>query len=129
MDAQRAGGAMSTLLVPAGRARSRPSSSAAQANGWSIFGPPIRGRSCGSCKLCCTLVPVQLREGHKPSGVRCPHLTSRGCGIYATQPEPCAAWSCKWLFDEATAGLRRPDPLRICDRPHARHDPGRRSAA
>ena len=59
--------------------------------------------------MCCTLVPVQLADEHKPANVRCKHLTSRGCGIYARRPEPCEAWSCKWLFDDTTAGLRRPD--------------------
>ena len=83
--------------------------SATEANGWSIFGPHVRGRQCGSCKMCCTLVPVQLADEHKPANVRCKHLNSRGCGIYARRPAPCQAWSCKWLFDDTTAGLRRPD--------------------
>ncbi len=79
--------------------------------GWTIFGEHIRGRQCGSCKLCCTLVPVELPTGHKPSGVRCPVLTSRGCGVYKTRPRPCWAWSCRWLFDETMVvpGIRRPD--------------------
>lgn len=85
--------------------------SATEANGWSIAAPPIRGRKCGTCQACCTLVPVELREGHKPANVRCPHLRSKGCGIYETRPRPCWAWSCKWLFDESTVvpGIRRPD--------------------
>lgn len=84
---------------------------ATEANGWSIFGPHIRGRQCGSCQLCCTLVPVDLPSGHKPANKRCPMLTSRGCGVYKTRPRPCWAWSCKWLFDESTVvpGIRRPD--------------------
>ena len=76
---------------------------------WTIFGPNVRGRNCGACKACCTLVPVQLREGHKPANVRCRHLTSRGCGIYAKRPRPCQAWSCRWLMDPDTAAIRRPD--------------------
>jgi Pyruvate/2-oxoacid:ferredoxin oxidoreductase delta subunit len=82
--------------------------SATEANGWRIFGPNVRGRQCGGCKACCIQVPVQLDEGHKPAGVRCPHLRSKGCGIYPRRPRPCVAWSCKWLFD-AAAGMRRPD--------------------
>lgn len=78
-------------------------------NGWMIYGPPVRGRQCGSCTACCTLVPVQLREGHKPAHVRCPHLRSRGCGIYAKRPDPCKAWSCRWIMDQTTADIRRPD--------------------
>jgi Pyruvate/2-oxoacid:ferredoxin oxidoreductase delta subunit len=83
--------------------------SATEANGWVIFGPPVRGRSCGACKLCCTLVPAELADGWKPHNVRCKHVRSRGCGIYASRPRPCQAWSCKWLIDASTAGLRRPD--------------------
>jgi hypothetical protein len=84
--------------------------SATEANGWTLFGPHIRGRKCGSCQ-CCTLVPVELPSGYKPANVRCPMLTSRGCGVYATRPRPCWAWSCRWLFDESTVvpGIRRPD--------------------
>lgn len=84
--------------------------SATEANGWTIFGPNVRGRSCGACKACCTLVPVQLGLAEwKPHNVRCRHLTSRGCGIYATRPRPCVVWSCRWLMDPDTAAIRRPD--------------------
>jgi Pyruvate/2-oxoacid:ferredoxin oxidoreductase delta subunit len=82
---------------------------AIEANGWTIFGPHVRGRTCGACKFCCTAVPVQLHVEHKPAGVRCRHLRAKGCGIYATRPRPCAAWSCKWLIDDTTADIRRPD--------------------
>ena len=77
--------------------------------GWTIFGPPVRNRSCGDCKACCIAVPVDLRDGKKPANVRCKHLCSKGCSIYATRPRPCVAWSCKWLMDEDAAGMRRPD--------------------
>ena len=50
-----------------------------------------------------------LPSGPKPANTRCQHLSRKGCRIYATRPEPCRYWSCRWLFDEATAGLRRPD--------------------
>lgn len=74
-----------------------------------IYGQPIRGRSCGSCKLCCTLLPVDLPEGKKPANEKCRHVFSKGCSIYENRPIPCRYWSCRWLFDEATANLRRPD--------------------
>ncbi len=77
--------------------------------GWTIYGPPVRGRSCGTCKVCCTQVPVELPDGLKPANARCRHLCSKGCRIYARRPAPCRIWSCRWLFDDATAGLRRPD--------------------
>lgn len=77
--------------------------------GWVIFGPPIRNRKCGTCRSCCTAVPVMLDDGNKPANVRCKHLCSQGCSIYAERPAPCVAWSCKWLFDEDTGSMRRPD--------------------
>lgn len=70
---------------------------------------PTRGRSCGSCRLCCTLVPVELPGGTKPANTACQHLCSRGCRIYARRPDPCQMWSCRWLFDPGTADMRRPD--------------------
>ena len=75
---------------------------------WSIFGPPVRGRSCGSCQACCTLVPV-ARPLDKPAGARCQHLRAKGCGIYATRPSPCRYWNCAWLYQPETADMRRPD--------------------
>jgi hypothetical protein len=77
--------------------------------GWTIYGEAVRNRKCGSCKACCTAIPVELTEGHKAANVRCQHLTSRGCGIYARRPMPCVVWSCRWLMDETTADMRRPD--------------------
>lgn len=74
-----------------------------------IYGQPVRGRSCGDCKACCTLVPTEIDTGHKPANVRCKHLRHSGCSIYARRPEPCAAWSCRWLFDPDAADMRRPD--------------------
>ena len=76
---------------------------------WTDVGPPVRGRSCGTCTSCCTLVPVLLDEGVKPATTRCPHQRAKGCGIYPTRPRACAVWSCRWLFDPDTAAMRRPD--------------------
>ncbi|MGI4876679.1 MAG: YkgJ family cysteine cluster protein [Janthinobacterium lividum] len=78
---------------------------------WKMLGDRVRGRKCGSCTLCCTLVPVELSPIElKPSNVRCRFLsTAKRCTIYTTRPRPCEDWSCKWLFDEETAQLRRPD--------------------
>ncbi len=118
-------------------------------------GPPatVKGmkRSCGSCTKCCTDVRTELPEGVKPSGVPCPHLCSKGCGIYDHRPMVCKAWSCMWLIDPATRSMLRPDrsgyivnpQLETCDidgkpivfiwivvdpkRPDAHRDPALRS--
>ena len=83
--------------------------SAADDKGWVFFAQPIRGRSCGSCTACCTRIAVDLDDGYKPQEERCKHLCSKGCSIYKRRPRACAAWSCRWLFDPLTAGMRRPD--------------------
>lgn len=83
---------------------------AAEPDGWTIFAnPPVRGRRCGSCKLCCTLAPVEAEDFQKPANVKCEHVCAKGCGIYARRPEACAYWSCRWLIDPDTSALRRPD--------------------
>jgi hypothetical protein len=66
------------------------------------------GRRCGSCTLCCKVLPVPDLD--KPAGTRCRHARmAKGCTIYATRPLPCRTWSCRWLADPDTAELTRPD--------------------
>jgi len=79
-------------------------------------------RKCGGCTLCCKLLPVH--EGHtvngrdapgsfhKPAGQRCPHQrTGKGCAIYRKPgfPTACMFWNCRWLVNDDTADLHRPD--------------------
>jgi hypothetical protein len=68
-------------------------------------------RVCGSCTLCCKLIPVE--ELAKPAGHRCQHVrTGKGCSIYARRPWSCREWSCLWLKgteDDEPLPLRRPD--------------------
>lgn len=70
---------------------------------------PLEGRHCGSCTLCCTLVPVG--ELRKPANTRCEHQFSKGCRIYPSRPPSCRAWNCAWLTDPTTLHLRRPDKV------------------
>jgi hypothetical protein len=65
-------------------------------------------RQCGACQLCCKLVPV--RELNKKAGERCRHQrVGKGCMIYAHRPASCFWWNCRWLVNDDTAGLPRPD--------------------
>jgi hypothetical protein len=66
-------------------------------------------RKCGGCTLCCRLLPV--RELHKPSNTRCEHQGRKGCAIYHRLgfPASCAIWSCRWLTEDDTADMVRPD--------------------
>lgn len=68
-------------------------------------------RHCGSCTLCCKLIPVE--ELHKAAGQRCVHVrTGKGCSIYQRRPMSCREWSCMWLKgieDDEPLALSRPD--------------------
>lgn len=67
-------------------------------------------RQCAGCTLCCKLLPVDLPSGKKPAGERCSHQrTGKGCSIYAKRPLSCRMWNCRWLVEDDTADLRRPD--------------------
>jgi hypothetical protein len=75
-------------------------------------------RRCGSCSLCCKLLPITglMRNGRrldKPSNTRCrfQRQSDQGCcSIYARRPEDCELFSCRWLaVPEETAGIKRPD--------------------
>lgn len=46
----------------------------------------------------------------KPAGERCPHQRhGKGCSIYAVRPWGCRLWNCRWLSEDDTADLQRPD--------------------
>jgi ribosomal protein S18 acetylase RimI-like enzyme len=92
-------------------------------------------RDCGTCTLCCKLLPMQQgnedrvdkvlakmvevgweRHGvevvpdfDKPAGVRCKHQRMKGCAIYRKRPFGCRYWNCRWLVNDDTADLSRPD--------------------
>jgi hypothetical protein len=88
------------------------------------------GRRCGECSLCCKLVPIE-REDHpeqrwptaivalgirdavpefdKPAGQRCKYQRRTGCRIYERRPFSCQIWTCRWLANQDTAELSRPD--------------------
>jgi len=68
-------------------------------------------RQCGDCQLCCKLLPV--RSLGKGAGERCKHQRHhKGCAVYArlgsVSPE-CKLWNCRWLVNNDTADLSRPD--------------------
>jgi hypothetical protein len=67
-------------------------------------------RKCGDCQLCCKLVPVQSLE--KKAGQRCKHQKfGKGCAVYhrPEMPSECAIWNCRWLVNDDTDDLSRPD--------------------
>jgi hypothetical protein len=67
-------------------------------------------RQCGDCQLCCKLVPVNSLG--KDAGVRCRHQKAgKGCLVYHKpgMPPECALWTCRWLGNNDTADLSRPN--------------------
>jgi hypothetical protein len=67
-------------------------------------------RQCGDCQLCCRLLPVPPLG--KKAGERCQHQKfGKGCTVYhrAGFPPECGWWSCRWLVNNDTADLSRPD--------------------
>lgn len=51
-----------------------------------------------------------VREFDKPAGERCQHQRiGKGCAIYPTRPFGCRYWNCRWLVNDDTGDLRRPD--------------------
>jgi hypothetical protein len=67
-------------------------------------------RRCGDCQLCCKLLPVPpLNKG---AGERCRFQRAhKGCTVYHTKrmPVACRVWSCRWLVNDDTDDLSRPD--------------------
>lgn len=67
-------------------------------------------RSCGDCQLCCKLLPV--RELQKGANTRCRHQRhGKGCQVYnqPAMPFSCKAWNCRWVLEDRTEDMRRPD--------------------
>jgi hypothetical protein len=67
-------------------------------------------RTCGDCSLCCTLLPVQ--ELGKLANARCAFQKfHKGCSVYfkPQMPVSCSIWNCRWLVNDDTNDLSRPD--------------------
>jgi len=83
-------------------------------------------RQCSDCQLCCRLLPVPPLN--KKAGERCQHQKfGKGCAVYdkpgiildgertrmadpkMEMPMACRLWNCRWLVNDDTADLSRPD--------------------
>ena len=74
--------------------------------------PILDQRACGDCTACCTHLPIGegvVGAEAKPSGVACPHLASRGCGIYDDRPVVCSRFRCAWLAAKNWPEAWRPE--------------------
>jgi len=72
-------------------------------------------RDCGTCKACCTLMPVV--ELDKAPSLACKHLNpqeGKGCTAYETRPESCRSWACVWRSgSNVVEPVERPDRLGV----------------
>jgi hypothetical protein len=60
--------------------------------------PLVPGRICGSCMLCCKVLPIA--ELSKPAGIMCNHaVAGEGCGIRQRRPSACHRFFCGWRLD------------------------------
>ncbi len=54
-----------------------------------------------------------IADFDKPAGTPCQHQShAHGCNIYSRRPFGCRFWNCRWLVNDDTAELRRPDRSR-----------------
>jgi hypothetical protein len=72
----------------------------------------VKGRACGACSLCCTLLRVDAlgKLGGTPCVHQRPGRPEGACAIHAERPRICRAYRCLWLeggLEEAD----RPDRL------------------
>jgi len=79
------------------------------------------GRVCGTCSLCCKLLPI--RELEKPENTWCVHCrpAAGGCTIYADRPHSCREFACHWLISKNLGDEWAPAKARMFV--HYNHDP------
>ena len=70
------------------------------------------GRHCGSCSLCCKVMPVQ--ELGKPAGQWCVHaVPGSGCAVHAARPATCRSFFCAWRLDPNLGPEWKPEASRF----------------
>lgn len=72
------------------------------------FPPPVEGRECGGCNVCCIVYAIRDPELTKAQGVRCPNsLPDNRCSIHDRRPQTCRDFLCGWrLLRWVRPGLR-----------------------
>jgi hypothetical protein len=73
------------------------------------------GRECGSCSMCCKILPIDDVSGFQKTGNEwCRHCKpGKGCGIYETRPVICQGFGCLWLVDPSFSEAWKPSRSRI----------------
>jgi len=72
----------------------------------------VPGRSCGTCSLCCKVLPVA--ELSKPAGQWCIHsVAGSGCAVHADRPQACRQFFCAWRLDSNLGPEWKPEVSRF----------------
>ena len=75
---------------------------------------PDKGKTCGTCTLCCKLFDVDWLEKPKLPGKWCHHCQpGKGCAIWQNLPQKCADYFCVWRIDPVLSPEWRPDQARF----------------
>jgi hypothetical protein len=70
----------------------------------------VPGRECGTCSVCCRVLPIDTVELRKQAGVACAHcLKEGGCAIHETRPPICRGYYCGWMTTADLGDDWRPD--------------------
>lgn len=72
-------------------------------------------RECGSCSMCCRVLPIPSPEEiKKPGNVWCKHWSKKTkCSIYDSRPEVCKKFFCDWISNDALPDEVRPDKSKV----------------
>jgi hypothetical protein len=71
---------------------------------------PVPNRVCGSCTVCCKVLPISEPELKKPPGVLCQHcLPDQGCQLRENWPKLCGEFFCGWRYYAQLDDNWRPD--------------------
>jgi Fe-S-cluster containining protein len=72
----------------------------------------VPDRSCGTCSLCCKVLPVQALN--KPAGKWCIHSApGLGCAAHADRPHACRQFFCAWRLDSNLGAEWKPEVSRF----------------
>ena len=75
-------------------------------------GALVPGRGCGTCSLCCKVLPVP--ELSKPAGHWCIHsVRGLGCATHADRPPACRQFFCSWRLDPNLGPEWKPEVSRF----------------
>ena len=72
--------------------------------------PPIPGRTCGTCTMCCKV--LEIDDFEKPAGAWCHNcIKTGGCAIYAQRPAVCREFECLWLTERTMPVTLKPEKI------------------